>query len=305
LADAQDMLVRAFLAAIALLFFLTSPARASPTEDALVDGDIDLEDVTIGGTDRSERFERQGGNHVLGQPRAPTYVSLVGFTSIGPAHEIGGMLMVGIPFDRVVRGNTRTTSFVNVVAPEPNGGPPSEVTLTPRFARSCVDASWRAAGIGSDDSRLDGIVSRAHWSALLPETRLRAIRYDNASLFSSLDPVGTPTYFHDSGGTNVGLEGRLTWKLDRLVYSEDEPALERVRLEQRDARSRIATHTLEMLFHWQRAQLDLRTMPPSQVGTRDEADVVLRIMEAEAALDVLTNGWFTAHKPKRGVSSAI
>ena len=35
------------------------------------------------------------------------------------------------------------------------------------------------------------------------------------------------------------------------------------------------------------------------VRTRDEADVMLRLMESEAALDVLTNGWFAAHAGAR------
>jgi hypothetical protein len=183
-----------------------------------------------------------------------------------------------------------------------NDAAPFELALSPRLARACVSAAWTAAGIGTDDSRLDAIVSRARWSALLPETRLRAIRYDSASLYSSLDPLGTPTYFRDTTGGNLGLEARLTWRFDRLIYADDEPSLERIRLDQRDARSRVAAKTLELLFHWQRATLDLKTLPPAQVGTRDEADVVLRIMEAEAALDVLTNGWFSAHKPKRGAS---
>ncbi|HVJ93569.1 MAG TPA: hypothetical protein VM580_27395, partial [Labilithrix sp.] len=39
------------------------------------------------------------------------------------------------------------------------------------------------------------------------------------------------------------------------------------------------------LLHWQRAALDLRSLPPTQQGTRDEADVRLRLMEAEAVLD--------------------
>jgi hypothetical protein len=172
-----------------------------------------------------------------------------------------------------------------------------ELALTPRLARACVDAAWRAAGFSGDEAALDAIISRAHWSAALPEARLRAVRYDDALL--SLDTGTDTSRLRDSAGANLGLEARLTWRLDRLVYSEDEPAFERIRLEHRDARGRLATKVLEALFHWQRAMLDLRTLPPAQVGTRDEADVVLRIMEAEAALDVLTDGWFAAHKTAR------
>lgn len=290
-----------------LIVLSTTTARASPLEDAIEGGDIDGEDVAL--RRESERptrdFARDVGvpnsARVLGKPSAETWLSLVGFMS---PFERGGMVTIGFPFDRAARGNTRATTapeFENVgLTQPPSPEAPFDIALPTKLARSCVAAAWRSAGVGVDDSRLDAIVSRAHWSAVLPETRLRAIRYDNAYLLSSLDSVNSaPTYLHDSSGANVGLEARVTWRLDRLIYADDEPALERIRLEQRDARSRIAAHVLEVLFHWQRAVLDLKTLPPGQVGTRDEADVQLRIMEAEAALDVLTNGWFSAHRPKR------
>lgn len=290
---------------VLLLLLTPAMARASP-EDALpaairdngrshslADGDVDGEDVVLHAAQRVS--PRAGGRAAL---------SLVGFTR---DREIGGLVVLALPFDRIARGDTRTTHAVPVAAMTPavNVEAPFDIALSPRLARACVNAAWTAAGLGADDSRLDAIVSRARWSALLPEARLRAIRYDSASLYSSLDPLGAPTYFRDTTGGNLGLEARLTWRFDRLVYADDEPSLERIRLEQRDARSRIAGKALDLLFHWQRAMLDAKTLPPAQAGTRDEADVVLRIMEAEAALDVLTNGWFSAHKPRRGISSSL
>lgn len=281
------------LLVVLLLLLTPAVARASP-EDAFYDGDVDAEDVAL-----------EAGQRASPRTGASPAISLVGFAR---ENEVGGLVVLALPFDRFARGNTRTTHTVRTAIAAPvvnitNEAAPFDIALSPRLARACVSAAWSAAGLGSDDSRLDAIVSRARWSALLPETRLRAIRYDSASLYSSLDPLGTPTYFRDTSGGNLGLEARLTWRFDRLIYAEDEPSLERIRLEQRDARSRIAAKALELLFHWQRATLDLKTLPPSQVGTRDEADVVLRIMEAETSLDVLTNGWFSAHKPKRVASS--
>ena len=278
---------------LVVLFVLFVPrlAHASPF-------DFDEDDVVA-----------PDGQRISPRARGSTSLSLVGFT-----HEkdngslaLGGMVVLALPLDRYAAGSTRTTDYVRVAqtAPASSDGVPFDIALSPRLARACVNAAWQAAGIGADDARLESIVSRARWSAILPETRLRAIRYDSASLYSSLDPLGSPTYFRDTTGGNLGLEARLTWRFDRLVYADDEPAIERIRLEQRDARTRIAGKALEMLFHWQRALLDLRTLPPAQAGTRDEADVVLRIMEAESALDVITNGWFSTHKPKRGVSSSM
>jgi hypothetical protein len=255
-------------------------------------------------------------------------VSLLGFTrrTIEDRQEIGGFIVVGLPLDRFARSNTRvttatasrlgempeimptsgagaTTAFRSVSTTDQPQHPPQpyELALTARLARSCVAAAWRAAGLGADDARLDAIVSRARWSAALPEARLRAVRFDDARL--SLDTSTDTSRLRDSTGANVGFEARLTWRFDRLIYADDEPSFERIRLEQRDARARIGAKVLEALFHWQRAALDLRTLPPAQQGTRDEADVRLRLMEAEAALDVLTNGWFATQKTRYGRSA--
>lgn len=290
--------IAALLTLLAVLLVLPTLAHATPDlEDALRDGDIDGEDVAI-----------PAGTRVAPRSDASTWLSVVGFAREGTFRsEVGGMLVLGIPFDGLARGSTRA-DFVRVGAPAATTAAaegPFDLALSPRLARSCVSAAWRASGIGPDDSRLEGIVSRARWSALLPETRLRAIRYDNLTLASSLDPASNATtYLRDTTGANLGLEARLTWRFDRLVYADDEPTLERIRLEHRDARARIAGKTLDALFHWQRALLDLKTLPPSQVGTRDEADIGLRVLEAEAALDVLTNGWFGAHRPKRPLPAA-
>lgn len=289
IAERGCMKALAGVLALLLVLFSSAEARAAPDLDDLVtDGELDGEDIVV-----------RGRTRVAPRPSASTWLSLVGFVNEGSRRsEVGGMLVLGIPFDRMA-ARAAAPDLVRVAAPAAPDGP-LDVALSPRLARSCVAAAWRAAGIGADDSRLDGIVSRARWSAILPEARLRAIRYDNLTLASSLDPASNATtYLRDTTGANLGLEARLTWRFDRLVYADDEPAFERIRLEQRDVRSRIAGKTLDALFHWQRAVLDLKTLPPAQVGTRDEADVALRVMEAEAALDVLTNGWFGAHRPKR------
>lgn len=283
-----------FAALLALLLSLSIAHRArADVDDALVDGDLDGEDVVV-----------RVGTRVAPRADGSLWLSLVGFGREGrERQEVGAMLVLGVPFDRLARGRARAApDLVRVggVSASPPAEVPFDLALSPRLARACVAAAWRAAGIGADDARLDALVSRARWSAILPEARLRAIRYDNLTLASSLDPSSNATtYVRDTTGANLGLEARLTWRFDRLIYADDEPALERIRLEHRDARSRLAGKTLDALFHWQRAVLDQRTLPPSQAGTRDEADVALRVMEAEAALDVLTNGWFGAHRPKR------
>ncbi len=286
-----------------------SPPRASAAnarEDALADGDVDADDIA------STLLSGSGGRDVVGAARGSIWVSLLGFSrrTLDERQETGGFVLVGLPLDRIARASTRARSLpraedhldlVTVADAPARGAEPFEIALTPRVARACVTAAWRAAGLGADDARLDAIVSRARWSAVLPEARLRAVRFEDARL--SLDTSTDTSRLRDSAGANVGFEARLTWRLDRLLYADDEPSFERIRLEQRDARTRVGARVLEALFHWQRAALDLRTLPPTQLGTRDEADVRLRLIEAEAALDVLTNGWFGTHRPQlaRGV----
>lgn len=283
--------------ALSLAFLLSlsmapERARASPRtlamDDALADGEVEPEDLVARAT---------VGRAVepLSAARKHAWVSLVGFAhrnTIAEREEVGGLVVVGLPLEKIARPTT--TAAIRPVAIE---GGETTLALTSRLARSCVSAAWRAAGIGPDDARLEAIVSRARWSALLPEARLRAVRFEDARL--ATDTGTDSTRWRDSAGANVGFEGRLTWRLDRVLYADDEPAFERIKLERHDARARIASRTLEALFHWQRAWIDLRSLPPLSKGTREEVDAALRVLEAEAALDVLTGGWFTTARPQR------
>jgi hypothetical protein len=319
-----------FLSMLCMLFMRAGEARAAPRarpdEDTVADGDseLDPEDLvgraTLGrGTGRSS-------------PGGRAWFSLAGFSreTITGHRELGGLVVVGLPLDRFARVASR--SGVTASAPAlpaaaaaaggAAGGASANVVLaaqpeepsvgvTPRLARAAVEAAWRTAGLGNDDARLDAIVSRARWSAVLPETRLRAIRYDAQTLYA--ESTVDSNRLRDSAGANVGLEARLTWRFDRLLYADDEPSFERMRLERHDARARIAGRVLETLFHWHRSWLELRwaqaasrdAREPPNHPSRDESESALRVMEAEATLDVLTAGWFTASRARFAVTRPI
>jgi hypothetical protein len=103
-----------------------------------------------------------------------------------------------------------------------------------------------------------------------------------------------------TGGTAGGstwLEARVAWRLDRLLFADEETTVERLRLERQEARLRVATKALEHLARWQRAQVEARLAPP---GTLEAADALLRAVDAEGALDVLTGGWFAAWRAAPG-----
>jgi hypothetical protein len=300
---------------LVLLAFGANHARAAPLagqprEDLIGDGDLDAEDLVGRAT---------VGRAVLRRaPGGEAWVSLGGFTreTLQGQREVGGLVVVGLPLDRIARSGTRAAAAPAAPAAAAANvalttSDTEAVGLTPRVARATVDAAWRAASLGSDDARLDGILTRARWSAVLPETRLRAVRFDDQRL--STDASTDTSRLRDSTSANVGLEARLTWRLDRLLYADDEPAFERMRLERHDARSRIAGRVLEALFHWHRAWLEVRwaqaasreAREPPNRPSRDEVEAALRVMEAEATLDVLTGGWFTSTRSRVVVTRPI
>jgi hypothetical protein len=312
-------LLAVLVAALFALVVLGAPAsaRADPLfgfgedalEDALVDGDLDEEDhvaMRLGG--------HTGASDVHGQ----SWVSIVGFTRqlLSGREDVGGFLVIGLALDRIATGPVHSLADparhlrmpplapslpAPVLAPPPPASPtvPAAAPPTtkvidlvpPTFARDCVSAALQASGLGVDDARIDALVSRARASAWLPETRMRAMRlWDDADHTTTVATTDTAN-FYDAVGANLVIELRLTWRLDRLLYAGDEGTLERVRLERLDARTRLATHTLEVLFTWERATLEARQ---ATSGSPEEASARLRASEAQATLDVMTSGWFSA-----------
>ena len=227
-----------------------------------------------------------------------SWVSVAGFARqlLSGRNDIGGIVVVGLALDRVATGPVHGLGDPSSSAPSPPSSPApataSGLRVDPSLARQCVAAAWRTSGLGVDDARIDSLVARSKASALLPETRLRAMRlWDDAAHATTLATTADTSYY-DAIGANLVLELRLTWRLDRLLYANDEPTLERVRLERQDARTRLATRTLEALFAWQRALIEADR---AAAGSREETESRVRAVEAEATLDVLTGGWFSDH----------
>ncbi len=232
---------------------------------------------------------------------ATTWLSIAGYTykADGLPRDYGAVATLAVPLDRIAYrgpGHALTGAALASTGTAPSG-PFSAVSLpvTRDVARAAVLAAWRAARLGPDDARIDAMASRAHWSALLPETRFRAARrFDESNSVNAtattIDPRTT-----DSAGSAAYLEARLTWRLDRIVYADDEPAFERMRLERHDARARIAARVLSLLGQWQRAWVDARLSAPDSA---ESLETNMRLSDAEASLDVLTEGWFSAWRAK-------
>jgi hypothetical protein len=293
-----------------------SPPLAKSDDDRIADGELDPNDL-VGRATVGRGLSRA-------TPGGEAWLSVEGFSrrSMLGEREVGGFLVVGLPFDRFARMAAHDANAYATPTPisSASGLPPVTfasateepvVTVTPRLARASVEAAWRTAGLGTDDSRLDAVVSRARWSALLPETRLRAIRYDDQTLYT--EATSDTNRLRDTAGANVGLEARLTWRFDHLLYADDEPSFERMRLERHDARSRIAGRVLEALFHWHRSWLEVRWAQAASREareapgrpSRDEIEAALRVSEAEATLDVLTGGWFSSSRDRAAASRQV
>jgi hypothetical protein len=291
-------LVRRALVALAVALF-AAPARATPwpsagearREEAFREGDVDVDDLVA----------RARGVAASAAPRLPeSWLGVVGFVSHAHgAENVGAIVVVGLALERIVATRVPSVRPVYAQGPPPRMELPVRPLLAPGLARSAVQAAWRAMGVAPDDARIDGMIARARWSALLPETRLRAIRLLDER--ASSDVASEQQRLYDSSSLGMSLEARLTWRLDRLLFADEEPSIERIRMDRHDARMRLAGKVLEALFQWQRAWLDADASPR---GSREELDAVVKAVESEAALDVLTAGWFTAWRASRALGAA-
>ena len=163
------------------------------------------------------------------------------------------------------------------------------VVVAPELARAAGPPARKKAGLVAADARLEGLAGRARAGALLPELRLRVTRLvdDSESLSpTEYDPGRTTA----SGGTSLWLEARATWRLDRLVFADEEIAIERLRADRAEAEARLTARVLDLLFAWQRARaLEARL----DLAPDERLAASLKVLECEAALDVATDGWFT------------
>lgn len=232
--------------------------------------------------------------------------------------SFGAMLLLGLPLERLAMRGTSITEGPRAPkdAPPPALKPPPgtkpevppaqaklppappsaippplrvPVEITPEAARDAVEAALRRAKLADADARFDALARRARGAAALPELRLRVVRtVDQGQTLSptEYDPQRTTA----SGGSSLWLEARATWRLDRLVFADEEVALERMRHERAEARARLTAQVLRVLFEWQRA-LALADNPAG--SPEENLAARLKALEAAAELDLLTGGWLT------------
>lgn len=222
---------------------------------------------------------------------------------------VSGSVFVQLPLDRFAAPRrariaesphsafAQTPTDAAEPAPEPppptaTPAPPRSLpltTLTSSLARRLVQRALRVRGEARAAERLDGLASRSRSAAVLPELSLRAVRSTDESL--RLSPSGT--YVNDytqTGGAGLLLEARAVWKLDRLVFADDELRVEQLRADQQQASDRLISAVLKHLFAWQRARARLAE---TDLTPADRLRMEVEMLEAEAMLDVLTDGLFS------------
>jgi len=166
---------------------------------------------------------------------------------------------------------------------------PPTLTLTPALARATLAAAARVADGATPLHQLDSMASRTRSAAALPELRLAAGSSRDQS--QKLSPtLADPARFTRDGGRDLWFEARLTWHLERGLFSQDEIAIERLKsqaIEQRQQRSR---QVLDALVDWQRARL---ARSSELLSEEERAAAALRELEALLRLDAWTDGWFS------------
>jgi len=179
-------------------------------------------------------------------------------------------------------------------APPPRAPPPPDTpvpapVLTPGLARGAVRHALESAGYLQARSRLASLAARSRSSAVLPELGLRTYRSSGQLL--RLTPTAYDPYRYTQAGTSeLSIEARLTWHLDRLVFADEEVSLERLQIERDAAERRLIDYVLERLSLWQRGRVRAAD-PNTEPEQRDTAD--LAALAAAVELDVLTDGWFS------------
>jgi hypothetical protein len=121
----------------------------------------------------------------------------------------------------------------------------------------------------------------------LPELRLRVLRsVDQGQALAPTEYDATRTT--SNSGSSLWMEARATWRLDRLIFADEEVALERMRHDRAEAKSRLTSRVLKALFEWQRA---LAQADNPSASPEEELAARLRALEAQAEIDLLTDGW--------------
>jgi hypothetical protein len=171
--------------------------------------------------------------------------------------------------------------------------------LLARLARDTVAAAGNARHLAEREGDLDGLATRARWSALLPEVRVRAARSRDDSLHMQ-PTLDDPYRYSTIGGDGLLVEAQATFRLNRLVFADEEVAIERLRILRERVGEDRAERVTGRLIRWHRALSHERNAPDPERRGR----AALARVEAQMELDVLTDGWFGEQVRRLGLETS-
>lgn len=297
-------------ALVTLLLIATGAVAAAPAARAAPPEEEEAEALDDRRGDPTERRRGTIESHEVATPVPRLWLDLDGgLRFVEGRSQVSAGLTLGGSFDELVkpreldRANARAKSRASRPDADEESDDPraSQAEPAPRpllaldgaLARGAVAAALTRAGTDARSARLDDLATRARVSGLVPEVRVRVARVVDED--QTLSPTEyDPDRLTASGGVSFYLEGRATFRLDRLVFADEEIAVERLRAEhERLDRDRV-DDVLGALARWQRAEAILGA-PDGDEAALGRAEVDAAI--AAATLDVLTDGWFTRTLP--------
>jgi hypothetical protein len=109
-----------------------------------------------------------------------------------------------------------------------------------------------------------------------------------------------PYRFTLAGGNALVLEASASWRLNRLVFADEELSVQRMRLEEERTRERLTAHVVEKVIAWHRA-LSHERSTDERLRERSAIDR----LEIEVELDVTTGGFFAEVARKAILRAAL
>jgi hypothetical protein len=278
------------------------PAHALEARTSAADADEEARSRPLDDTPRADAAAAPRA----GTPRSPLRLGLglgVRLDELLGSREWLATLSLTLPFDRLGMPLAALPALpprVAVAAALPSAPPPASPPTTPAATDSAavrpvvsaaeashlVAAALHEAGLDREERRIDSLASRARASAGLPELRLRVARVtDEAQAFAptEYDPLRRTA----AAGATLWLEARATWRLDRLLFADEETSLERSRRELAEARERVTTRVLDLIALWQRGAT--RAADPL-LDDLARVQAELDVVRAKTTLHVLTGG---------------
>ncbi|HUS30828.1 MAG TPA: hypothetical protein VMZ53_20095 [Kofleriaceae bacterium] len=162
----------------------------------------------------------------------------------------------------------------------------SRIAATAPELSTIIARAQSIAGLAGADAPTASWRRRSRWSALIPVISLRV--GNSQSWRDILDPAvaassssSAPTLNH-----SLSYDARVAWHLDHLLYDPNEPRFTAFELSRRRERRLLAAVTSRAYFVWLRAS----------VAVERDGRWELRVAEAAAELDALTDGWFSENR---------